>query len=88
MRSIYQRESFLFQSYPEIELPTLSVHYKPLKNPTPPDADSPGCKPSMKADSRCRPPAGHVNCDACLEAKPNLDRMTDSCKNVTLPVKM
>ena len=27
----------------------------------------------------------HVTCDVCWEANPPLDRMTDTCKNITLP---
>ena len=34
-------------------------------------------------------PPGHVTCDACWEANtlppPPVDRMTDACKNITLP---
>ena len=31
-------------------------------------------------------PPGHVTCDACWEANsPAVDRMTDTCKNITLP---
>ena len=34
---------------------------------------------------RCRP-LGHVTCDARWEANPPLvDRMTDTCENITLP---
>ena len=31
------------------------------------------------------PDDGHVTCDACWEATPSVDRMTDRCKNFTLP---
>ena len=31
------------------------------------------------------PNAGHVTCDACWEANPPVDRMTETCKNITLP---
>ena len=29
--------------------------------------------------------AGHVTCDACWEAKPPVNKMTHTCKNITLP---
>ena len=34
----------------------------------------------MEAD-----PPGHVTCDAFWEANPPVNRMTDRCKNITLP---
>ena len=42
--------------------------------PTPPDADPPACRTPLP-----------MTCDACWEANPPVDRMTDACKNITLP---
>ena len=45
-----------------------------------PDADPPGC----------RPPSGHVTCDACWEGNPApppqwTEGMTHTCETITLP---
>ena len=62
------------------------------------DADPPGYRtPCMQTPTGCRShwmqipldanPPGHVTWDACWEANllPLVDRMTDTCKNTTLP---
>ena len=56
---------------------------------TPLGADPPGFipPPQMQTPSEADPP-GHVTCDACWEANPSpplVNRMTYSCKNITLP---
>ena len=46
------------------------------------EAGLPGCRLPPEADP---PEACHVTCDACCEANPPVNRMTDRCKNITLP---
>ena len=42
-----------------------------------------GRPPLLEAD--CPHPPRHVNCDVCWETIPLVDRMTDTCKSITLP---
>ena len=67
--------------------------------PLPLKADPSGCRPPKDRPEFCgqtTPPggrlpplphaeAGHVNCDVCWETIPLVDRMTDTCKSITLP---
>ena len=43
-------------------------------------------RPVMHAEKPSSLDAGHVTCDACWKAIPfPVNRMTDTCKNITLP---